>query len=106
MRAPFDVYAVGRTLHWLREPCAEADAEPRFVLHIVPADRGDLPRERRSSGFDNLDFGFGERGGVRFGERCHVRVALPDYAIKRVRVGQWLPAEGRNLWQESFAFTE
>ena len=106
VRAPFDVYVVGRTLHWLREPCAEADAEPPFVLHVVPADRGVLPRERRSSGFDNLDFGFGERGGVRVGGRCHVRAALPDYAIERVRVGQWLPAEGRNLWQESFAFTE
>ena len=105
VRAPFDVYAEGRTLHWLREPCAPSDTNPRFVLHVVPADPGDLPSERRSSGFDNLDFWFGEHG-VRFGERCHVQVVLPDYAIERVRVGQWLPAEERNLWQQEFAFAE
>ena len=105
VRAPFEVYAEGRTLHWLREPCAASDTEPRFVLHVVPADPGDLPRERRPSGFDNLDFWFGEHG-VRFGERCHVQAVLPDYAIERVRVGQWLPAEERNLWQQEFAFAE
>ena len=49
-----------------------------------------------SDRFDNLDF--------RFGERCHAKVALPDYGIARVRAGQWLPAEGRNLRQAEFAF--
>ena len=105
VRAHFDVYAERRTLHWLREPCAPSDVEPKFVLHLVPADRGDLPRERRRHGFDNLDFWFRDRG-VRFGERCMASVGLPDYGIARVRVGQWLPAEGRNLWQTEFAFAE
>ena len=105
VRAHFDVYVVGRTLHWLREPCAPSDIEPKFVLHLVYADPGDLPLERRRSGFDNLDFLFRDRG-VRFGERCMASIALPDHGIARVRVGQWLPAEGRNLWQTMFAFAE
>ena len=105
VRAHFDVYVVGRTLHWLREPCAPSDIEPKFVLHLVYADPGDLPLERRRSGFDNLDFLFRDRG-VRFGERCMASIALPDRGITRVRVGQWLPAEGRNLWQTEFAFAE
>ena len=91
--------AEGRALTYARAACAEADTEARFFLHVVPEDAADLPEERRVSGFDNLDFAFGERG-VRYGGRCLARAALPDYPVALVRTGQF---EGeRRLWETEF----
>lgn len=103
----FDVYLdrEARAVSFVREPCATADTEARFVLHLIPADPADLPEERRRYGFDNLDFAFEERG-ARFGEACLATAYLPAYDVVRVRAGQWLRDEGRNLWQEEFAYAE
>ena len=101
LRAAFGVRVEGRTLHYAREQCAEADTRARFFLHVVPLDAADLPEERRASGFDNLDFAFGERG-VRYGGRCLASVELPEYGIARVRTGQF---EGdARLWEGEIAF--
>ena len=101
LRAAFGVRVEGRTLHYAREECAEADVAARFFLHVVPLDAADLPEERRGSGFDNLDFAFGERG-VRYGGRCLASVPLPEYGIARVRTGQF---EGdARLWEGEIAF--
>ena len=64
----FDIYEVAasdspisgerRMLVYLKEPCAEEDANAQFFLHLIPADASDLPEERRRHGFDNLDFAF------------------------------------------------
>ena len=99
-RSVFEVRAEGRTLTYTREQCAEADTEARFFLHVTPEDPSDLPAERRASGFDNLDFAFGDRG-LRYGGRCLASVPLPEYAIARVRTGQF---EGdARLWEAEFA---
>ena len=99
-RGPFGVHLDGRTLHYVRGECAEADAEARFFLHVVPADADDLPEARRASGFDNLDFAFGDRG-LRYEGRCMASVALPDYAIASVATGQF--AQGGEVWRAEFA---
>ena len=99
-RSVFDVRAEGGALTYARAACAEADTEARFFLHVVPEDAADLPEERRASGFDNLDFAFGERG-VRYGGRCLARAALPDYPVALVRTGQF--EGGVQLWETEFA---
>ena len=99
-RGAFGVHLEGRTLHYVRGECAEADAEARFFLHVVPAEVNDLPEARRASGFDNLDFAFGDRG-LRYEGRCMASVALPDYAIARVATGQFAP--GGEVWRAEFA---
>ena len=106
-RAHFDVYLdrEARAVSFVREPCAPADVEPRFVLHLVPADPADLPDERRRHGFDNLDFAFGERG-LRFDGTCLATAYLPAYDIVRVRAGQWNRGDPANLWEVEFAFEE
>ena len=55
---------------------------------------------RREHGFDNLDFGFDERG-VIFGGKCLAGVGLPQYAIARITTGQFDGA-GR-IWGVEFA---
>ena len=90
-----------RTLTFVRNPCAAEDIEARFILHVFPANRADLPARRRDAGFDNLDFDFNERGAMVDGA-CVAAVPLPDYELANARAGQWA-ADGP-LWQVEFEF--
>ena len=96
----FGVHLEGRTLTWVSAGCSEEDAAARIFLHVAPADAADLPEARRASGFDNLDFAFGDRG-LRYEGRCMASAALPDYAIARVATGRFTP-EGE-VWRAEFA---
>ena len=109
----FDVYDVAasdsaisdgrRMLVYVKEPCSEEDARARFFLHLIPADEGDLPEERRRYGFDNLDFSFEDRGN-RIGERCVALRHLPDYPVAAVRAGQFAGQE--RVWEEEFSLPD
>lgn len=98
LRSTFDVYLDGRAVTYIKEPCAAADTAGMFILHPYPVNPSDLPEGRQEHGFDNLDFQF-HRHGARFGGKCVAAAPLPDYPIDRLRVGQWLPDENRQLWQ-------
>ena len=98
LRSTFDVYLYGNAVTYIKEPCAAADLAGMFVLHPYPANPGDLPEWRQGQEFDNLDFQFDLRG-ARFDGKCVASIPLPDYPIDRLRVGQWLPDENRQLWQ-------
>ena len=100
-QSDFDVYLRGNTLAYLKESCAEGDADARFLLHIIPADPDDLAADRREFGFDNLDFQFADHGAL-IGGKCVVALELPDYAIERIRTGQFVSGEGQ-LWGAEFA---
>ena len=95
-RAAFDLYWQGNRLVYLRETCAAADTAANFFLHITPVDAADLPVERQSAGFANLDFVFDRWGGL-FDGKCLAAVPLPDYAIAAVRTGQYVAGQGE-LW--------
>lgn len=95
-RADFNVYWEGKTLTYVRAPCAASQAEALFFLHVTPVRLRDLPEELRRSGFDNLDFPF-EDVGALFDGQCVARVRLPDYDIASVKTGQYDPAAGA-LW--------
>ena len=103
-RAGWTVYRTGRTLIYRKEPCAPADTQAKFVLHVVPADPADLPADRQQYGSENLSFYFkwselGKFLGFRLGDQCIAIVQLPAYAIGRIHIGQWIPAENRTLWE-------
>ena len=99
-RNHFDLYLQDDRLLFIREPCAPSDADARFFVHVHPVDGGDLPRERRQHGFDNLDFRFDERG-LRFDGKCAAIADLPAYPIGRIRVGQI--GGGGEAWEASLA---
>ena len=92
----FDLYWRDSRLLYLRENCAAADTAAGFFLHIIPEDVAALPAEQRAAGFANLDFAFAQRG-AHFDGKCLVTVSLPDYPIKEMRTGQYVPEQG-DLW--------
>ena len=102
IRAGWRVYRTGRTLIYRKQPCAPADVQAKFVLHVIPVDRADLPAHRKQYDFENLDFYFNQRG-ERVGDQCMVLVRLPTYAIDRIYIAQWVSAEDRTLWDAEFA---
>ena len=83
-----------------KEPCAVAETEYRFMLHLFPERPGDLPAERREYGFDNRGFDFEQHGLIREG-KCLASAPLPDYPIARIRTGQHT-ADGEHLWRAEF----
>lgn len=95
IRSTFDVYLGENALTYVKQPCARADAEETFFLHLFPAHEDDLPDHRKQHGFDLLDFEFDWRG-VRFDDKCWTKRELPAYAIARIRTGQG------NAWQAEF----
>ena len=100
MRAKFDVYLWENLLVYSREPCAPADISDTFFLHLIPADRDDLPKNRQKYEFGNMDFNFAQVGGIS-GGKCIARVFLPDYPITRIRTGQYVPDSGQ-VWKAEF----
>ncbi len=100
-RVGFDVSWRGNELVYVKEGCTAADARTRFFLHVWPQDEADLPAGRRPHGMDNLDFQFREYGVVLDGACAAVR-PLPDYAVARIRTGQYAPEQGA-LWQTELA---
>ena len=106
-RSMWDIHLLGRgaaadfrgsgELAFLKTPCAPANTAGRFLAHVVPVDVEDLPAGRRRLRFDNLDFDFLERGGVRFDDKCMVKLPLPEYPIATLRVGR-LGADGAPAW--------
>ena len=95
----FDIYNGGSELTYLKEPCSDADTAAPFFLHLVPADADNLPPAHRAVGFENRDFAW---NGMSAGGRCLASIPLPNYAIDRIRTGQFTQtANGgyRNLWQ-------
>ena len=97
----FDIHLLDGDLVYVKEPCAQADTDARFFLHIVPQSVGDLPEERRESGFDNLDFRF-FLNGAWFDAQCAARVPLPDYPVASIRTGQYVSGAGE-VWSAEFA---
>ena len=102
VRSGWDVYRNGRKLTYFKKPCAPADVQAKFILHVTPVDPADLSFSRKRFGYDNLGFYF-DRCGVRVGDQCMATVDLPAYAIGRVRVGQWIAAESRTVWEAEFS---
>ena len=96
--APFDVYLDEDRLVYVKEECAPGDVDAPFLLHLYPADVGDLHSRRRPHGYDNLDFSF-KRFGLRGDGRCAAVRILPDYRLAAIRTGQRVPGKGRK-WSE------
>ena len=103
-RSAFALHPADRALAYVRDPCSADDIARDFFLHVTPVDADDLPRGRGEHGFDNLDFPFA-RYGVRFDGACLAIVPLPDYAIERIRTGQWARRGGES-WSAAFPFPE
>ena len=103
VRSDFDVHVSDDTLVYVKGPCARADTEAEFFLHLHPVDVNDLPDHRRQYGFDTLDFSFDGRGLI-FDGGCMARIPLPEYDIATIRTGQYNDEGG--LWAGEHNFNE
>ena len=110
-RSYFDIYLDNkdadednRRLIYIKRPCAAEDAQPKFFLHITPADARDLPAHRQEHGFDNLDFNFNGNDVKASDGRCVAIAALPNYAIERISAGQHSDAGA--IWQTDINLNE
>ena len=107
IRSSYDVYLDDDRVIYIKDPCSQADVEPRFFLHVYPVDSNDLPAQSRQRGYDTLDFSFAGQG-FRSGGKCLAIRELPRYALSRLETGQFTSGEGgaRFIWEGSFAVGE
>ena len=98
-----DVYRSDNRLYYVRRPHPKPSGDARFFLHVIPADVSDLPDHRKRWHFDNLDFSFYAHRIPHSTRAIAVRI-LPDYAVARIRTGQFT-SEGR-LWDAEVSFEE
>ena len=101
-RAGWNVYRTGRQLLYRKAPCAPADVQAKIVLHVIPTDPNVLSIARQQHGYDSLGFYFDQRG-FQLDDQCIAIAHLPNYAISRIRVGQWIAKEDRTLWEAEFS---
>ena len=80
----YDVYLNDGALTWVRQPCSDEDARGIVELWAQPVKPSD------ESAAVSMNFDFGEFG-VKTGDLCAIRRALPDYPIKTVATGQFIP---------------
>ena len=103
VESAFDVYLDGESLIYAKEPCADDDTRGRFLVSVYPENAADLSASHKAKGLthDSLNFDFADRG-TALGGKCVARLELPDYAIDRLQLGQWIPG-GETLWSETVA---
>ena len=102
VRSKYDVYLDGKTLTYVKSPCAHGDAGNRFILHVIPNDTSVI--EGRSQ--ETLDFSFMEGKDWHVGEACVVSRDLPNYPIAFIRTGQYNASESAHDWLNEYHFTE
>ena len=93
-----DVYLTGdKRLLYITDRCDNSLLWSRFFLDIVPVVVSDLPEQRRSYGYDRIDFYFDEHY-VLDTKRHISALKLPDYDIASIRTGQ-LTSDGDLIWE-------
>ena len=103
-RSVYDVYLTSGELTYVNDSCDPAGTKDKFFLHVTPERADDLPGERRTHGFDNLDFDFSSNGAL-LDDKCVAAVPLPEYPIASIRTGQFVSGEGQ-IWSAEFEVGE
>ena len=101
--ADYNLYLQADALYYAKQPCAPGDTESTFFLYIYPEYAADLSDARRGYGYDIVKFDF-DFAGMRLGDKCVIRRALPGYAIERIHTGQFAHPGGAVLWEADFPF--
>ncbi len=102
----FNIFLIGNTLFYVKEPCEFADVDAKMILHIIPSNKEDLPEHRKNYSFDNLDFDFISKGMMFSGKCITASGPLPDYDISAIRIGQYIPGNEKPVWVKEFAFPD
>ncbi len=101
IRSTYDIYLDGRTLTYVRSPCANDDAAKRFILHVFPVDNSVIDGNEHHT----MDFSFIEGEHWYVGESCVVSRELPDFEIAYIRTGQYDITRSRHEWLSEYHFS-
>ena len=99
------VYRLDDWIAYVKAPCGDADTVEPFFLHFIAQEAADLPAANRELGFAGRDFHFTAPYDFRTEAACIAVRQLPDYPVRRLRTGQYIPEgeqEGEQLWRVEF----
>ena len=99
----YNLYLQADALYYAKQPCAPGDTDAPFFLSIYPEYAADLPNYRQQYGYEIIKFDFHPALGLRVGDRCVIRRALPEYAVKHIHAGQFIE-DGPVIWEADFPF--
>ena len=102
-RADYVLHRRGDYLIYRREECGPEETDRKFFAHIRPVNLSDLPEWRQGHDFDNLDASL-EASRFSSDGQCFALLLLPDYPIRRVNTGQYLPGQGE-VWSAELYLT-
>ncbi|MCY4390002.1 MAG: hypothetical protein OXC18_23135 [Desulfurellaceae bacterium] len=108
IRASYDMYINDNELIYIKDACSQDAADALFSLHWAPTDTTNLSDYWKEYGFNVLDFRL-EEYGVKSDDKCVAVVALPEYDISRIKTGQFVYGQDKELvwlWRESVRFDE
>ena len=97
----YDLFMDDDNLIYYKSGCRPIDTADRFYLHLIPEDESVLPGDRKRHGFESRGFDFVERGEMYDGN-CLTIASLPDYPIARIRTGQYVDRQDRQIWGAEF----
>ena len=106
----YNIYLNDYEVIYSTRNCGSKAVSGRFYLHIMPVNVNDLPEERRQFGYSNLDFRFEDASGghgsikaYQAARRCKIEIPLPDYPIRAIRAGQYIPGQDI-FWEGEYHF--
>ena len=99
----YNLYLQADALYYAKRPCAPGDTDAPFFLSIYPEYAADLRDARQQYGYDIVKFDFHPALGLRVSDRCVIRLALPEYAVKHIHAGQFIE-DGPVIWEADFPF--
>ena len=103
----FDIYADGDNLLYIKEPCADTDAQGTFALRAIPAiPAAPNSADSQANAREWTRFNF-HRYGARFDGKCLISAPLPDYEIATAETAQWADADAQTpLWSAAFSIAK
>ncbi len=98
---PFNVYVIGSGLVYRRPHCRKEDMDFDLVtLNVHAEDPAALAPDRRSAGFESLDFSLSEHGFLAAGTCIAVR-RLPPWQFSKIVTGHYVAGQGFR-WVQAF----
>jgi hypothetical protein len=99
-----NVRVIDNALIYRRVKCnpIELPIEP-ITLNITARDRSALPDERRSHGFQSLDFEFKDIGYIVEGN-CLAVISLPNWHVSNIVTGHYVRGEKDYRWRAIIEF--
>ena len=103
IRSNYDVYIHDNSLVYIRNACRKEDIKFPIFLHVTPKNKEDLPSGKSVK---RLGFKLKNVYGIKIKGKCMVVRKLPNYDIRSIQTGQYMPATGQRTWDATYPFSK